>query len=266
MACSSVPHPAPALEARNIAVSYGKFQAVESASFTVRPGEFLCLVGPNGHGKSSLAAALSGVIARKGEVRVNGRRIPPADPIAAIRAGLVLVPERRHLYPNLSVQDNILLGSYGTTRKWLARRAWAEAVPVLDLFPELTARLAQRAGTLSGGQQQMVALARGLAATPSVLVLDEPCLGLSESVSGRVYQALAKLADTDVTVILVEENPTRALQVATRILHVHQGRIVDEPNAASAPLAGATSGPPTPSRQAETASAPALAADESAEQ
>lgn len=224
---SQPPSPAPpALEATDIAVFYGKFRAVESASFVVHPGEFLSLVGPNGHGKSSLVGALAGVVPRSGEVAVNGRRIPQANPIAAIRAGLVLVPERRHLYPNLSVADNIMLGRYSKTTKRLARQVWAEAAVVLELFPELADRLSQRAGTLSGGQQQMVALARGLAATPSILLLDEPCLGLSESVSARVYEALAQLSSTDVSVVLVEENPTRALQVSTRVLNMQQGTIV----------------------------------------
>ncbi|HEX5402679.1 MAG TPA: ATP-binding cassette domain-containing protein [Pseudonocardiaceae bacterium] len=213
------------LAAADIAVWYGKFQAVESASFEIGPGEFVSLIGPNGHGKSSLAGALAGVVARTGEVRINGSRVPSGNPIAAIRAGLVLVPERRHLYPSMTVRDNILLGRYSKTTKWLAHKAWAEVVGVLDLFPELADRLAQRTGTLSGGQQQMVALARGLAAQPDVLVLDEPCLGLSESVAARVYAALAQLSATDVSVLLVEENPSRALQVSTRVLHVHQGRI-----------------------------------------
>jgi branched-chain amino acid transport system ATP-binding protein len=217
----------PALAAADIAVWYGKFQAVESASFDIGPGEFVSLVGPNGHGKSSLVGALAGVVARRGEVRVRGSRIPSGDPIAAIRAGLVLVPERRHLYPTMSVQDNILLGRYSKTTKRLARNAWAEVAGVLDLFPELADRLAQRAGTLSGGQQQMVALARGLAALPDVLILDEPCLGLSESVSARVYEALARLSETKVSVLLVEENPARALRVSTRVLQVHQGTIAE---------------------------------------
>jgi branched-chain amino acid transport system ATP-binding protein len=215
----------PVLAAADIAVWYGKFQAVESASFDIGPGEFVSLVGPNGHGKSSLVGALAGVVARRGEVHVRGHRVPSGDPIAAIRAGLVLVPERRHLYPNMTVQDNILLGRYSKTSKRLARNAWAEVTGVLDLFPELADRLTQRAGTLSGGQQQMVALARGLAALPDVLVLDEPCLGLSESVSARVYEALVRLSETKVSVLLVEENPARALRVSTRVLHLHQGTL-----------------------------------------
>lgn len=220
-------HPAPpALEASDVAVFYGKFRAVESASFVVRPGEFVSLIGPNGHGKSSLVGAVAGVVPRGGAVTVNGRRIPPGNPIAALRAGLVLVPERRHLYPNLSVADNIMLGRYSKTTSLLARRAWAEASTVLELFPELADRLKQRAGTLSGGQQQMVALARGLAATPSVLLLDEPCLGLSESVAARVYAALSQLSGTAVSVVLVEENPSRALKVSTRVLRMQQGTIV----------------------------------------
>jgi branched-chain amino acid transport system ATP-binding protein len=217
-----------------VAVHYGKFQAVESASFSVSSGEFVSLVGPNGHGKSSLVGALAGVVARTGTVDVNGRQLPSGDPITAIRAGLVLVPERRHLYPGMSVRDNILLGRYSRTRKRLVKQVWDEVANVLDLFPELKDRLAQKAGTLSGGQQQMVALARGLATEPAVLMLDEPCLGLSEAVSGRVYEALVRLSETAVTVVLVEENPTRALQVSDRVLTMRQGTVADgEPTAVS---------------------------------
>ena len=224
----------PVLVAADVAVSYGKHQAVESASFSVRPGEFVSLVGPNGHGKSSIVGALAGVVARKGHVHVNGRRLPSGNPIAAIRAGLVLVPERRHLYPGMSVRDNILLGRYSKTSKRLVRNAWHEVSDVLDLFPEVARRLNQRAGTLSGGEQQMVALARGLAAAPDLLVLDEPCLGLSESVTARVYEALVRLSATNVSILLVEENPVRALQVSSRILSVHQGTITGEERAGAA--------------------------------
>jgi branched-chain amino acid transport system ATP-binding protein len=224
----------PVLVAADVAVSYGKHQAVESASFSVLAGEFVSLVGPNGHGKSSLVGALAGVVARKGNVHVNGSRLPSGNPIAAIRAGLVLVPERRHLYPGMSVRDNILLGRYSKTRKRLVRNAWDEVAEVVALFPEVGRRLNQHAGTLSGGEQQMVALARGLAADPELLVLDEPCLGLSESVTARVYEALVRLSATNVSILLVEENPVRALQVSSRILSVHQGTITGEDRAGSA--------------------------------
>lgn len=227
----------PVLVAADVAVSYGKHQAVESASFSVRPGEFVSLVGPNGHGKSSIVGALAGVVARKGHVQVNGNRIPSGNPIAAIRAGLVLVPERRHLYPGMNVRDNILLGRYSKTRKRLVRGAWDEVEHVLELFPEVASRLNQRAGTLSGGEQQMVALARGLAADPDLLVLDEPCLGLSESVTARVYEALVRLSAANVSILLVEENPVRALQVSSRILNVHQGVVTGEQHAGAAPEA-----------------------------
>jgi branched-chain amino acid transport system ATP-binding protein len=216
----------PLLAAADVAVWYGKFQAVESASFHLRAGEFVSIIGPNGHGKSSLVGALAGVVARRGEVRMRGERLPSGDPVAAIRAGLVLVPERRHMYPGMTVRDNIVLGCYSRTGKRLVRKAWDEIENVIDLFPELSGRLDQRAGTLSGGEQQMVALARGLAARPDVLVLDEPCLGLSEAVTARVYDALAELSVTRVSVLLVEENPSRALRVSTRILQVHQGSVV----------------------------------------
>jgi branched-chain amino acid transport system ATP-binding protein len=212
-----------ALEVENVAVHYGKFVAVASASFVVSPGEFVAIIGPNGHGKSSLVNSLAGLVQRTGEVRIDGQRLASRNPKAAVTAGLVLVPERRHLYPGLSVRDNILLGSYVRTRRFLAERAWEDVADVLDVFPELTSLVNQRAGTLSGGQQQMVALARAMAAKPAIIMLDEPCLGLAEAVSKRVYEWLAMMAKSNMTILLVEENPVHALQAADRALEMYKG-------------------------------------------
>src|SRR5579875_2418534 len=219
---------APALSVERVAAHYGKFTAVESASFDVREGELVALVGPNGHGKSSLVGAIAGVLPRTGTVRAFGTGLRPGDPRQAVRLGVVLVPERRHLYPGMSVQDNVLLGAYARTRTPWARRAWREAEGALDLFPELRQRLSQPAGTLSGGQQQMVAIARALAARPRILLLDEPCLGLAEAVSVRVYDALRELNRQGVTVILVEENPERALAVCDREIRMYRGVVGDQ--------------------------------------
>jgi branched-chain amino acid transport system ATP-binding protein len=141
--------------------------------------------------------------------------------------GLSLVPERRQLFAGLPVVDNILLGCYSWTknlRKARSSDAFSEAI---DLFPELQPRLKQLAGTLSGGQQQMVALARGLAARPKILVIDEPCLGLAEIVARRMYEAFKRLNEGGRTIILVEENPLRALEITKRALRVERG-ILDE--------------------------------------
>lgn len=217
-----------ALEVEGVSVSYGQFVAVESATFSVGAGECIAVIGPNGHGKSSMVTAVAGLVRRGGTVRVFGTALPAGDARAAVRAGLVLVPERRHLYPQLTTRDNIMLGGYGRTRQLWARQAWAEAASVLDMFPELTPLLDQKAGTLSGGQQQMVALARGMAARPRILLLDEPCLGLAEAVTHRVYDWLAAMTATDMTIVLVEENPVHALRVCHRAVRMYRG-LVEQP-------------------------------------
>jgi branched-chain amino acid transport system ATP-binding protein len=217
-----------ALEAERVSVSYGKFLAVESATLSLGAGECVAVIGPNGHGKSSMVTALAGLVRRGGDVRVFGETLRGGDPRAAVRAGLVLVPERRHLYPELTTRDNIMLGAYSRTRRVSARRAWEDVADVLDMFPELKRLLDQKAGTLSGGQQQMVALARAMAANPRILLLDEPCLGLAEAVARRVYDWLRSMTGTDMTILLVEENPVHALTVADRAVRMHKGLMEHE--------------------------------------
>jgi len=221
----ATPPATPALEVEDVSVSYGKFLAVESVTLTVGAGECVAVIGPNGHGKSSMVTAVAGLVRRGGVVRVFGQVLPAASPGAAVRAGLVLVPERRHLYPALSTRDNIMLGSYSRTRRIRARQAWQDVSWVLGMFPELARLLEQQAGTLSGGQQQMVALARAMAARPRVLLLDEPCLGLAEAVARRVYDWLGEMTRTDMTILLVEENPVHALLVADRAVRMYKGLV-----------------------------------------
>jgi branched-chain amino acid transport system ATP-binding protein len=227
--------PAPsttALEIESVSVSYGKFVAVESVTLSVGAGECVAVIGPNGHGKSSMVTAVAGLVRRGGRVRVFGETLPAGSPGAAVRAGLVLVPERRHLYPDLSTRDNIMLGSYSRTRRLWARQAWDDVSDVLEMFPELARLLEQKAGTLSGGQQQMVALARAMAAKPRILLLDEPCLGLAEAVARRVYDWLRAMTETDMTILLVEENPVHALLVADRAVRIYKG-LVEQPGVAA---------------------------------
>jgi branched-chain amino acid transport system ATP-binding protein len=221
-----------ALEVDGVSVSYGKFVAVESVTLSVGVGECVAVIGPNGHGKSSMVTALAGLVRRGGVVRVFGQPLPAGSPGAAVRAGLVLVPERRHLYPELTTRDNIMLGSYSRTRRISARLAWEDVSGVLEMFPEIARLLDQKAGTLSGGQQQMVALARAMAARPRVLLLDEPCLGLAEAVARRVYDWLGEMTKTDMTILLVEENPVHALLVADRAVRMYKG-LVEQPGVAS---------------------------------
>src|ERR1700749_2626261 len=221
-----------ALEVADVSVRYGKFVAVESVTLSVAAGECVAVIGPNGHGKSSMVTAVAGLVRRGGVVRVFGQVLPAGSPGAAVRAGLVLVPERRHLYPELTTRDNIMLGSYSRTRRISARQAWEDVSGVLDMFPVLPRLLTQKAGPLSGGQQQMAPLARAMAPKPRVLLLDEPCLGLAEAVARRVYDWLREMTETDMTILLVEENPVHALLVADRAVRMYKG-LVERPEVAA---------------------------------
>ena len=213
----------PALAVRGLSVAYGDMVAVHDATFTIAPGQACAITGPNGNGKSSILMGIAGLIRRRGGVEIFGAPAPSGDVRWAARHGLTLVPERRQLYPGLSAADNILLGCYGWTRSLRRARNSAPFGTALDLFPELRPHLRQSAGTLSGGQQQMVAIMRGLAAAPKILAVDEPCLGLAELVARRVYDALAAIHEAGTTLIVVEEAPKRALTICDRRVEVRNG-------------------------------------------
>jgi branched-chain amino acid transport system ATP-binding protein len=215
-----------ALKVTDLSVSYGDVAAVHDVSFDIREGECVALVGPNGNGKSSIVMGVAGLVARRGRVEIFGRAAPPANVMFMCQHGLTLVPERRQLYPQLSVADNIILGRYSQTRSLRRAKTSEPYLRALAMFPELESHMSQKAGTLSGGQQQMVAIARGLAADPRILAVDEPCLGLAEAVGKRVYDALAGIHAEGRTLLIVEEAPTRALQLATRQVEVRNGVVV----------------------------------------
>jgi branched-chain amino acid transport system ATP-binding protein len=206
-----------------MSVAYGHVVAVHDATFSIGEGESVAIIGPNGNGKSSILMGIAGLVARRGDVQVFGALAPQRNVMWTARHGLTLVPERRQLYPNLSAADNIILGCYSWTRSVRKARASDVYGFALGLFPDLRPHLRQAAGTLSGGQQQMVAIARGLAAAPRILAVDEPCLGLAEVVSKRVYEALARVHRAGTTLIVVEEVPRRALEICTRRVEVRNG-------------------------------------------
>jgi branched-chain amino acid transport system ATP-binding protein len=217
------PAPAPALDVTGLSVAYGDVVAVHDATFTVAAGEACAITGPNGNGKSSILLGIAGLVRRGGSVEIFGAAAPNGNVTWTARRGLTLVPERRQLYPGLSAGDNIVLGCYSWTRSLRKARNSRPFRAALDLFPELGPHLRQPAGSMSGGQQQMVAIARGLASDPKILVVDEPCLGLAAAVSQRVYDALARIHGAGTTLVVVEEASSRALTICTRRVEVRNG-------------------------------------------
>jgi len=203
---------------------YGEaIHALRDVSFGVEEGEIASIIGANGAGKSTLMWALVGLLKPKsGSITFSGRPIKPI-PHQAVASGIALVPERRRLFPNLTVRENLTLGGYLRSDK--AGLATDEDY-VFSLFPVLKERLGQYAGTLSGGQQQMLAIARGLMSRPKLLLLDEPSLGLAPVLVHQVFDAIQAIARQGTTILLVEQNALKALEISTRAYVLEVGRIV----------------------------------------
>ncbi|SDD26490.1 ABC transporter ATP-binding protein [Ruegeria marina] len=217
------------LELSNLCVRYGHIRALEGVSLTLKAGEALAVAGMNGAGKSSLVRAICGLVpVREGQVRLDGQAIT-GRPLHRLE-GVALVPEGRVLAPSLSVSETLWLGAGRVSARTLAARRDG----VLARFPELAGRLTQRAGTLSGGEATMLALARGLMAAPRILILDEPSLGLSPAATARVFDTLAELRQDGIGVLIVEQNLHLALGFADRFLLLQHGRPVGEGSTAEA--------------------------------
>ncbi|MFT3960966.1 ABC transporter ATP-binding protein [Propionivibrio sp.] len=217
------------LTLHRLSASYGRIQAVRDASLRVDQGELIALIGPNGAGKSTLLNTLSGLLRpADGEVRFGDRDITGWSAAKVARAGLLQVPEGRQVLGPLSVEDNLLLG-----RQALAGRISTHGLDeVYALFPILRERRRQKAGTLSGGQQQMLAIGRALMGGPRLLVLDEPSLGLAPIVVDQVFAVLQTLRRSGLTILLVEQNASLALAASDRAYVMEHGRIVlDGPSA-----------------------------------
>lgn len=214
------------LEVRGITVAYGAAPAVSEASLRIGPGELVVVVGPNGAGKSTLINAIAGLHRLvSGAILVEGEDISRLPPHRFCDKGIAIVPEGRRLFTGLSVRENLELGSYRSA----ARAARAESLErVCALFPVLRERMEAPAGALSGGQQQMVAIARGLMARPRFLLLDEPSLGLSPLIVQEMFRAIREVNAGGVAVLLVEQNVATALQLARRAYVLDEGRIVAE--------------------------------------
>lgn len=216
--------PEPILELVDLRVSYGKVQALHGISLTVNAGEVVALLGTNGAGKSTTLRAISGILPpNNGSIRFRGRDLAGRRADEVLRAGISHCPEERHVWPEMTVEENLELGGY------LLRDAAEVRMRVdkaFDRFPRLRERRRQLAGTLSGGEQQMLAIGRALISEPSLLLLDEPSLGLSPLLSREVMQTVAELRTHGVTILLVEQNVYNALSVANRAYVLETGRIV----------------------------------------
>ena len=222
----------PLLEINGLAAGYGKIGVLNGIALKVGAGEIVALLGPNGAGKSTLLKAISGLLPRSGTIRFAGQDISRAGPGDTVRAGLVHVVEGHRVFTQLNVIDNLMLAGYGLPRDRLS----VQVEEALSFFPEIAERRNDRAVTLSGGQQQMLAVAQGLVRRPRLLMLDEPSAGLSPVLVDRVLTAAARLRDAGTAVLLVEQLIEKALKLADRVYALARGSIVLEARADEADL------------------------------
>jgi branched-chain amino acid transport system ATP-binding protein len=211
------------LETQGLSARYGEVQALRSVDLAVAEGELVAVLGPNGAGKSTLLRSIMGLTRASGTVRFRGQALPQHDPSGVARSGVVLVPEGRGIFGPMSVAENLQLGAYviGGRGPEFERRLER----VLALFPRLKERLAQSAGSMSGGEQQMLAVGRALMADPQLLLLDEPSLGLAPMVTVEILETLGRLNHEGLSVVLVEQKAPLALKLARRAYLMANGRI-----------------------------------------
>jgi len=222
----------PLLQTSALTAGYGKIRVLHGVDLMVGAGEIVALLGPNGAGKTTLLRALSGLLPWSGNVRFAGRDLTSASPRAAVKAGLAHVIEGHRVFTQLVVLDNLLLAGYDLPR---GERA-ARVEEVLELFPELAAKRHERAASLSGGQQQILAVAQGLVRRPQLLMLDEPSAGLSPVLVDRVLVVVRRLREAGTAVLLVEQLIEKALALADRVYALARGSIVLEATAGEADL------------------------------
>lgn len=204
----------PVLQVDDLCVSYGKVEALHHAHIKVGPGQIVTVIGPNGAGKTTMLSAIMGVLPHtRGAVRFLGEEVADVEVEHMVARGMNLVPESRALFGEMSVEDNLLLGAF--MRHRLGHRDHAKTMDdVFQIFPRLKERRSQQAGTLSGGERQMLAVGRALMAKPRLLMLDEPSLGLAPLIVREIFRIIADLRQTGVSILLVEQNARAALQVA----------------------------------------------------
>jgi branched-chain amino acid transport system ATP-binding protein len=215
----------PVLEVRQLSARYGRVEALHGISLSVGDGEFVAVLGPNGAGKSTLMRAIMGLIANSGEVSFRGAALPRQAPDACVAQGVVLVPEGRGIFAPMTVAENLELGAYLLNDSAEFERREAR---VFKLFPRLRERHSQVAGSLSGGEQQMLAVGRALMAEPKILLLDEPSLGLAPRVIEEILSTLALLNSEGLPIVLVEQKAPLALRLTSRAYLLSVGRLVAE--------------------------------------
>ncbi|MCZ6863132.1 MAG: ABC transporter ATP-binding protein [Alphaproteobacteria bacterium] len=215
------------LEVRDLSVAYGSHRALDAVSLDVAPGEIVVILGANGAGKTTLLKSMGGLVAAgpKTSTTFDGQDITRFKPHAIVEIGIALVPEGRGIFGDLSVRENLALGAFARRARDSEAKHRAE---VLKLFPRLEERLGQTARTLSGGEQQMVAIGRAIMSAPRILMLDEPSLGLSPLLCGELFKALVRVRETGVGILLVEQNAKRSLGIADRGYLLENGRNVGQ--------------------------------------
>jgi branched-chain amino acid transport system ATP-binding protein len=213
------------LSVDRLSVRYGAIHAIQEASIRVEAGELVALLGPNGAGKTSLISGIAGLVAANGSVRFQSRELRNLAPEDRVRAGVSMTPEGRHVFANLTVGENLRLGA--AIRRDRSEVA-ADFEKYLDLFPILRERLNQLAGTLSGGEQQMLAIARSLMSRPKLLMLDEPSLGLAPRIVAQMFDYIQRLKVDGLTLLVVEQNVVQALKFADRAYIISAGAIRHE--------------------------------------
>jgi len=211
------------LQLENLEVFYGKIQALKGVSLTVDDGELVALIGPNGAGKSTTLRAISGLIRpRAGMISYNGQQLDKLPAHQIVRRGVVHCPEGRRIFGRLSVKENLRLGAVSQSDPVVIDRAYKE---VYELFPRMEERSGQLSSTLSGGEQQMLAIGRALMARPKLLLLDEPSLGLAPLLIETVFSVIQRIKESGVTILLVEQNAAKALEIADRGYVMETGNI-----------------------------------------
>ena len=211
------------LDVKDLNVYYGKIHAIKNISLTVEEGELVSLIGATGAGKTSLLTAIMGQIPSTGQISFEGQAVHGNGTMEIVRNGMTMVPEGRRVFPRTSVMDNLLLGAYSRKDK---ENVKGDLNKIFEMFPRLLERKNQLAGTLSGGEQQMLAMGRALMSRPRLLLLDEPSMGLSPRLVDQVFDTIVSINKSGTTIMLVEQNANQALRVAKRGYVIETGEIV----------------------------------------